>query len=88
MKIRMLICTPLFLIAAVICFMGGGGTGLALGSIFILAAIICGALFYFLWNRDQQVRLRSQRNQEPMMQKQRKPPRSDPRSRGLTGGRE
>lgn len=55
------------------------------GFICIGAAVIPGALWYFLWNRDQQAIRRNQiaREQAPMVQKQRSVPMSDERSKRI-----
>jgi len=87
MQTRMFLSAIGFIVIGIFCFMGGG-YGTTLGIMFVLAAIVCGGIWYLLWSTDQRRRMKTQRSYEqaPMVQKQRKPPMSDPRSRRLTGG--
>ncbi len=85
MQTRSFISAIVFIVVGIICIANGA---YAVSVMFLGAAVFLGLLWYFLWSRDQRVRMKTQRTyeQSEMVMKQRKPPMSDPRSRRLTGG--
>lgn len=85
MQTRSFVSAIVFVVVGIICIANGA---YAVSVMFLGAAVLLGLLWYYLWSRDQRVRLKNQRSHEQseMVMKQRKPPMSDPRSRRLTGG--